>query len=305
MGLSLSTSAAPGLTLEALDAACRARGLEGEELVLAPEGDVDALVASVKASGARVIALRVDSVDARSAPALARASAHLGVPVSVPADAVPSSELSSIAAEFEGAKHSLLLGHGTSLDGMIAVVNRVRAVQPTGSVGIAWELRPSSEDLEQASVTLFACREFLGLVRLHGGGPEQRAQDGVGIGDLLVDLALSKYAGPIVLCPSGPELLPKWGAWLESRKSAGCGSKAESDVKILALDMRDVEPRDRLETILGAYKSLRRGGRMKLIVDHDPSCMYHTLHATEPKGSFAFRTIEHGPEVWRAEVTKL
>jgi uncharacterized protein (DUF2249 family) len=304
MGLSLSTSAAPELSLDAFDAACRARGLDGGEIALAPDADVDALVESVKASGARVIALRVDSLDARSAPALARASARLDVPVSVPADAVGSAELAPLALEFERAGGRLMLGQGSSLDGMIAVVNRVRTAS-SPAVGIAWELRPSSESLDEASATLFAVRELLGLVRLHGGGPEQREQEGLGIGAVLVDLALSKYTGPTVICPSRAELAPKWGAWLASRKSAGCGSKAEAEVDVLAVDVRDVEPRDRLGTILGAYKSLRRGGTMKLTVDHDPSCMYHTLNATEPEGSFTFRKLEDGPEVWGAEVTKL
>lgn len=305
MGLSLSTSAAPELSLEALDAACRARGLDGEEIVLASDADVDALVESVKTSGARVVALRVDSIDARSAPALARASARLDVPVSVPAAAVGSAELAALALEFERAGGRLMLGQGSSLDGMIGVVNRVRAASSSGALGVAWELRPSSESLDEASATLFASRELLGLVRLHGGGPEQREQEGLGIGAVLVDLALSKYTGPTVICPSRQELLPKWGAWLASRKSAGCGSKAEAEVDVLHVDVRDVEPRDRLGTILGAYKSLRRGGTMKLTVDHDPSCMYHTLNATEPEGSFTFRAVDHGPEVWRAEVTKL
>jgi uncharacterized protein (DUF2249 family) len=305
MGLSLSTSAAPELSLEAFDAACRARGLDGEELVLDLETDVDALVERVKASGARVVALRVKSVDARSAPALARASARLDVPVSVSADSIGSAELSSIAAEFERAGGRLMLGEGSNLDAMIAVVSRIRAVGSSTAIGVAWEIRPSSETLDDASACLFAVREFLGLVRLHGGGPEQREQEGLGIGALLVDLALSKYTGPTVMCPSRAERLPKWGAWLESRKSAGCGSKAEAEVDVLSVDVRDVEPRDRLGTILGAYKSLRRGGTMKLTVDHDPSCMYHTLNATEPEGSFTFRKLEDGPEVWGAEVTKL
>ena len=30
----------------------------------------------------------------------------------------------------------------------------------------------------------------------------------------------------------------------------------------------------------------------------------HIIRATEPEGSFVFRTLEHGPEVWRAEVTR-
>ncbi|ODS59319.1 MAG: hypothetical protein ABS36_01960 [Acidobacteria bacterium SCN 69-37] len=68
--------------------------------------------------------------------------------------------------------------------------------------------------------------------------------------------------------------------------------------------MRDVEPKDRLETILGAYKTLRKGATLKITVDHDPSCMYYMLEATEPAGSFAFATTEKGPVTWRAEVTR-
>lgn len=304
MGLSLSTSAAPELTLEAFDAACRARGLDGEELMLTPNADLGALVESVMRSGARVVALRAESVDVRTAPALARASARLGVPVSVAAESVAASELAAVTTEFENAGGRLMLGAGTNLDVMIAVVSRIRAV---GSValGVAWEIRPSQESLDDASACLFAARELLGLVRLHGGGPEQREQEGLGIGALLVDLALSKYSGPTVMCPSRAEQLPKWSAWLASRKSAGCGSKAETEVDLLAVDVRDVEPRDRLGTILGAYKSLRRGGTMRLTLDHDPSCMVHTLNASEPEGSFSFRKLEDGPEVWGAEVMKL
>ena len=70
------------------------------------------------------------------------------------------------------------------------------------------------------------------------------------------------------------------------------------------IDLEHVEPRNRLETILGAYKSLAHGATLKLTVDHDPSCMELTLRATEPEGSFEFQTVEHGPEVWRAEVVK-
>ena len=68
--------------------------------------------------------------------------------------------------------------------------------------------------------------------------------------------------------------------------------------------MRDVEPRDRLDTILGAYRTLIPGATLHLTLDHDPMCMYYTLDAMEPAHSFAFEIVEHGPEVWRAEVTK-
>jgi uncharacterized protein (DUF2249 family) len=72
----------------------------------------------------------------------------------------------------------------------------------------------------------------------------------------------------------------------------------------IELDMREVEPRHRFETIMGAYRMLVPGAKLHLTVDHDPMCMYYTLEATEPAHSFSFQMVEHGPEVWRAEVTR-
>jgi regulator of cell morphogenesis and NO signaling len=84
-------------------------------------------------------------------------------------------------------------------------------------------------------------------------------------------------------------------------KNAGQRSEAMTTL----LDVREVAPKDRLQTILGAYSSLAQGALLQLTVDHDPSCMYYTLAATEPQGSFSFDVTEHGPELWRAEVKKL
>ncbi len=302
MGLVLSGAAAPGLAPIELYAACKARGLEGVELVLGPDDDALAVAEAASASGACVVALRVEAVEARSAPKIARASWKLGVPVSAPPEGVRLESLPSLAAVFAQAGGRLLLGHGTVLDEALARVDAIRAAGSPASIGLAWEIRPRVEDLREASATLFAARGHLGLVRLHGGGPEQSVQDGRGVGSIFVDLALSAYAGPIVLCPSRPEEVPRWSRWLTSKRGAGCGSRL--DARTVALDVRDVEPRDRLDTILGAYRSLVPGATLTLTVDHDPSCMYHTLHATEPEGAFRFRVLEHGPEVWRAEVTK-
>ena len=120
---------------------------------------------------------------------------------------------------------------------------------------------------------------------------------------LFVDLALSGYDGPVVLTPSRAEELPRWRDWLASRKSAGCGSAHRAGE--LSIDIRDVEPRDRLHAILGAYRALPRGATLRITFDHDPSCMYYALEASEPAGTFAFRKVgEDGPEVWGAEVTK-
>lgn len=299
MGLALSSLAAPDLSLEALDAACRGRGLDGEELVLAPGVAPE----RIPSTGARILALRVEALEAAAAATLARISAKLEAPVSVPAAGVAERDLPAIAAAFAGVGGRLLLAEGSKVDEMIGLARMVRDLDAGDAVGIAWEVRPSSESLQEAGAILFAIRDRLGLVRLHGGGPEQHEQDGLGVGGILTDLALSKFAGPIVLCPSSPSKLPAWSKWLASRKATGCGTKAEAE--ILDLDMRPVEPRDRFEAIMGAYRALSRGKTMRLVVDHDPSCMYHTLNATEAEGSFSFRTTENGPEVWRAEVTKL
>jgi uncharacterized protein (DUF2249 family) len=71
------------------------------------------------------------------------------------------------------------------------------------------------------------------------------------------------------------------------------------------LDVRPVEPKDRFETIIGAYESLAPGDRLELTVDHDPTCMYYTLKATRGDDAFAFEYVERGPEVWRVQVQKI
>lgn len=294
MRLALSTAAAPELLPDALDEACRARGLDGVELVLGEGDDPDA-----RHPGVRIVALRAERIDLQSAPRLARASARFRVPLSVPAFAVPRGALHELAQIFAQAKARLLLAHATALEEVLALLPHVVS-EP--SLGLAWEVRPSTEDLSDRGAILVAAREYLGLVRLHGGGPEQREQDGRGLGALFHELALSEYAEPIVMQPSRSERLPLWSKWLRSQKSSGCGHAY--DTGPIELDVRDVEPKDRLETILGAYKALSAGATMTLTVDHDPSCMYHMLNATEPEGSFSFRKTEDGPEVWRAEVTR-
>ncbi|MCC6521403.1 MAG: DUF2249 domain-containing protein [Polyangiaceae bacterium] len=309
MKVALSTAAAPGLAAESLvafDEACRRRGLDGLELVLGsasggPDADPERPCAAARAAGLRVVALAAARVDAATAPALARAAASLEVPVSVPGAAVPEAELAAVGRAFARAGGRLLLAHGSALDAVLALLAAVRAAR-TPALGLAWEVRPSSESLDERGAILLAARAELGLVRFFGGGPEQHDQGGRGVGSFFHELALSRYDGPLVLHPSGSAALPRWSRWLASHKSAGCGHG--HDARAIALDVRDVEPRDRLDTVLGAYRALGPGATLELTLDHDPSCMYYTLRATEEEGSFAFRTVGHGPEVWRAEVTK-
>lgn len=70
------------------------------------------------------------------------------------------------------------------------------------------------------------------------------------------------------------------------------------------LDVRPVEPRHRLETIMGAWRRLPVGETMLLVVDHDPECMYYTLKAEHGDDAFSFSYLERGPEQWRVQVTR-
>lgn len=70
------------------------------------------------------------------------------------------------------------------------------------------------------------------------------------------------------------------------------------------LDVRPVEPKQRFDRIMGAYEELGESGRMELVVDHDPLCMYYTLRATRGAETFTFEYLESGPEVWRVELTR-
>lgn len=313
MSVALSTAACPDLARElpAFDEACRARGLDGIELVLGDREDPDEVTVRARAAGIRVVALRVARIDEESAPALARASARLDAPVSVPADGI-AGELTNLADVFAEQRGKLLIAHGSDLDQVVALSLAVGA--SAGALGLAWEVRPSSDDLRDRGAILLTARDHLALIRLHGGGPEQNDQGGRGLGSLFVELAMSQYTGPMVLHPSSEATLPRWSAWLASRRAGGCGSAHDREavaVQVEAelgadmdVDVRDVEPKDRLETILGAYRVLRAGATLRLTVDHDPSCMYHMLSATEPEGSFTFRKVDDGPEVWSAEVTR-
>lgn len=310
MALSLSAASAPHLDFEALEAACKGRGLGGVELVVSasPDQRPEALVKRAKASGLTVTALRAHVLTPEILQELAQAASELKIPISVPHKALPSTEeLKSAAEVLRGQQVRLFLGHGSSLESAQALVELIESAEVADAIGIAWELRPSTENLGDASAVLFAIQEHLGLVRLYGGGPEQHDQDGSGIGKVLVELALAQYRGDTVLLASSDAELPRWSNWLASRKPGGCGTAAERKLEKsgdVVVDVRPVEPRDRLDTIMGAYRSLKVGATLRLTLDHDPSCMYHLLDSTEPEGSFEFKKTADGPVIWKAEVTR-
>jgi uncharacterized protein (DUF2249 family) len=74
--------------------------------------------------------------------------------------------------------------------------------------------------------------------------------------------------------------------------------------RLLELDVRTVQPKDRYEQIMAAYESLETGETLELTVDHDPKCMYYTLKATRGDDAFDFDYHEDGPVSWRVHVRK-
>lgn len=70
------------------------------------------------------------------------------------------------------------------------------------------------------------------------------------------------------------------------------------------LDVTGVPPRHRFETIMSTYDALPAQGRLELVVDHDPRCMYYTLRATRGEEAFTFEYLEAGPLTWRVLVGK-
>src|SRR5690606_41364315 len=89
----------------------------------------------------------------------------------------------------------------------------------------------------------------------------------------------------------------------EERGAAVPGDAVIAPVGTL-LDVRPVPPNHRYDTSMVAYEALLPGGVLKLVVDHDPKCMYYTLRATQGEDAFRFEYLERGPEVWRVRVEK-
>jgi uncharacterized protein (DUF2249 family) len=76
------------------------------------------------------------------------------------------------------------------------------------------------------------------------------------------------------------------------------------EARVTLLDMVPVAPKDRFEAIMAAWQALSPDDVLELNVDHDPSCMYYTLRATEGEDAFMFEYVERGPLFWRVRVTR-
>lgn len=67
------------------------------------------------------------------------------------------------------------------------------------------------------------------------------------------------------------------------------------------LDVRDLPPRERHQTIFERLHALDSGGVLGLVNDHDPAPLRYQLDAEYPD-QYAWVTIEAGPERWVVDI---
>jgi hypothetical protein len=242
MQLGLSSLAAPDAGAAELLAACARRGLATLELVaggshgVGPDtsaAEVEALRRSADSVAVEIAAFRAADLAQALSPEAAALSAALGAPVIAPRGAIADAELDEAAQRYAAAGGTLLLSLGADVDEARAL--RTALDRPwREALGLAWEARPSSDDLADVRALLDAVGNRLRHVVLYGGGPEAAQQTGQGVGALMGRLALARYAGALVLAPSTPSYHRVWHAWLGRAGGWGCGSKV-SDVSLVTL----------------------------------------------------------------------
>jgi len=71
---------------------------------------------------------------------------------------------------------------------------------------------------------------------------------------------------------------------------------------VVVLDARDLQPRDRHETIFETLSSLDAGETLRLVNDHDPVPLRYQLEAEYPD-KHSWVTVEAGPERWTVDIT--
>jgi uncharacterized protein (DUF2249 family)/hemerythrin-like domain-containing protein len=67
------------------------------------------------------------------------------------------------------------------------------------------------------------------------------------------------------------------------------------------LDVRDLAPAQRHESIFAAYEALGAGSGFVLVNDHDPKPLRYQFEA-EHAGEFTWDNLETGPQVWRVRI---
>lgn len=73
--------------------------------------------------------------------------------------------------------------------------------------------------------------------------------------------------------------------------------------KVITLDVREIQPRERHPKIFDTFDSLKAGEKMILINDHDPKPLKYQLEA-ERVDQMDWEYILTGPEEWKVEILK-
>ena len=229
MQLGLSSAAAPTAALSTLVQGALRHGLPVLELragdahgfAASPESAADttaALVRELTAAGIGVVGYSdIGSTDATSLVSLARA---LGSALFVDADvALPERMRRAECLRAAGAEAAIVVRGD-------AVLADARLAAREGHA-LVWECDPQRTSIgEIAPVLLAEYGASVRHVRLLGGGPEGVMHEGRGVGALMSRLALSGFAGSVILAPSSPRFHVVWATWLGRRAGTGCGSTA-------------------------------------------------------------------------------
>jgi uncharacterized protein (DUF2249 family)/iron-sulfur cluster repair protein YtfE (RIC family) len=96
-------------------------------------------------------------------------------------------------------------------------------------------------------------------------------------------------------------LVRQVGAAAPRRAADGGAPEAGAGAADPDLDVRDLAPAARHETIFDAYRTLAPGTGFVLVSDHDPKPLGYQFEA-EHAGQFTWQYLECGPEVWRVRI---
>lgn len=75
-----------------------------------------------------------------------------------------------------------------------------------------------------------------------------------------------------------------------------------SDSRIL--DVRVIPPREKHPAIFQTFAALKPGESFILLNDHDPRPLRYQFEHEHP-GQFGWSYLEHGPAVWRVEISRV
>lgn len=140
------------------------------------------------------------------------------------------------------------------------------------------------EDDAQATLVSLLLQAAAALAR---GGEADRA----------CKIAASAWAA---LRDDQPDLAAKVTAALHGlARRVGEGTAATGEDQVL--DVRDLAPARRHETIFSAYRDLAPGAGFVLVNDHDPKPLGYQFEA-ENAGQFTWQYLESGPEVWQVRI---